>query len=116
VSRVPGILVDDNQLAKTPLMKKKFAERTMKTALAQVVACRLREGYAIRDLQLPKSCNQLEVRMTLPWRDGVKIHYNVTTAWPITSDKCVLLIGLRVICCVKRCVERENSIRWRQVS
>ena len=91
MNRVPGISVDENQLAKTPLMKKKFADKIMQTALPQLVACRLREGYAIRDVLLTKSGSQLEVRLVLPWRDGVKIHYNTIAPWPLDNEKLVFV-------------------------
>ncbi len=52
--RIPPFGEDEKRMWATPLMKKKHAERNLHTALANLISCRLREGYTIREVAITK--------------------------------------------------------------
>ena len=43
----------------TPLMRKKHAEHSFHTAITNLISCRLREGYTIKDVNIIKSKAQI---------------------------------------------------------
>ncbi|KAK3857346.1 hypothetical protein Pcinc_036398, partial [Petrolisthes cinctipes] len=65
------------------LMKKKEREHQLATSLSAVLSCRLREGYAIKEVSL--SDDQIQLVMVLPWKYSVFIEYHIRTAWPLAQ-------------------------------
>ena len=90
-----------------PLLKKRHSDRTVMASLAQLIACRLQEGYTVTNFVVMKSMqpktvlldfvvvtartnhihlvvgsDHLEVTLSLPWREGTTVFYRVTGQWP----------------------------------
>ncbi|CAD5112133.1 DgyrCDS1372 [Dimorphilus gyrociliatus] len=72
-----------------PQLKKKYIEGfPVKVNAAELISVRLREGYVIERLQLiPKGEGQINVYLSVPWRDSVKIAYIIRSPWPFNNNK-----------------------------
>ncbi|XP_048580524.1 KICSTOR complex protein SZT2 isoform X3 [Nematostella vectensis] len=82
--------------AMQPSMHKKQIETTLHTCITSVLSVRLREGYSLQDVSFTKGGKQIEVRLTLPWKQQVQMEYVAIAAWPISSTNRVTRVEVTV--------------------
>ncbi|XP_063888022.1 KICSTOR complex protein SZT2-like isoform X5 [Scylla paramamosain] len=68
----------------TELMRKKERETQLHTSLNAVLSCRLREGYAIKEVAIV--ADQIQLVLVLPWKYSIFIEYHIRSAWPPTQS------------------------------
>ncbi|XP_069157334.1 KICSTOR complex protein SZT2 isoform X2 [Procambarus clarkii] len=68
----------------TELMRKKERENQLNTALNAVLSCRLREGYAIKQVTIAD--DQIQLVLVLPWKYSIFIEYHIRSVWPPTQS------------------------------
>ncbi|XP_054706833.1 LOW QUALITY PROTEIN: KICSTOR complex protein SZT2-like [Uloborus diversus] len=61
-------------------VRKKHTEGTLKVSLENLLSCRLREGYAVKNVVFDEGKNLAEVRLVLPWMMSTNIEYLITSA------------------------------------
>ncbi|XP_064476430.1 KICSTOR complex protein SZT2-like [Ornithodoros turicata] len=66
-------------------LRKKNSDGTLSTSLWSILSCKLREGYALRNISAAKG--EIEVRLVLPWKFDVDVEYVVTVPWPSQSRR-----------------------------
>ncbi|CAM1294268.1 SZT2 (predicted) [Pycnogonum litorale] len=64
------------------VLRKKQSENTLEAPLQNILSCRLREGYTIKDVTFVGD-NQIEVKLVFPWRPTVNIEYLLKSVWPL---------------------------------
>uniref|UniRef100_A0AAR2L548 SZT2 subunit of KICSTOR complex n=1 Tax=Pygocentrus nattereri TaxID=42514 RepID=A0AAR2L548_PYGNA len=69
------------------LRRKKHTEKEVHAELVSVVSVRLREGYAIREINFTKGGTQLEVKLVLLWKHNMRIEYVAAACWPLLPAK-----------------------------
>ncbi|XP_020912267.1 KICSTOR complex protein SZT2 isoform X2 [Exaiptasia diaphana] len=72
--------------AMQPSMHKKQMETKLHTSITSVLSVRLREGYSVQEVVITKGGKQLEVTLTLPWKQHVQIQYVAVAAWPLSKS------------------------------
>ncbi|GIY29629.1 KICSTOR complex protein SZT2 [Caerostris extrusa] len=60
-------------------VKKKHTEGTWKVSLENLLSCRLREGYSVRNVLIDEAKNTTEIRLVLPWMLSTNIEYLITS-------------------------------------
>ncbi|XP_042227057.1 KICSTOR complex protein SZT2-like isoform X3 [Homarus americanus] len=68
----------------TQLMRKKERENQLNTTLNAVLSCRLREGYAIKQVTIAE--DHIQLVLVLPWKYSIFIEYHIRSAWPPTQS------------------------------
>ncbi|XP_036427345.1 KICSTOR complex protein SZT2 isoform X5 [Colossoma macropomum] len=69
------------------LRRKKHTEKEVHAELVSVLSVRLREGYAIREINFTKGGTQLEVKLVLLWKHNMRIEYVAVACWPLLPAK-----------------------------
>ena len=52
--RIPTFLTDERRKKATPMTNKKHQDKTLNTSIHNLISCRLREGYIIKEIALTK--------------------------------------------------------------
>ncbi|XP_047479590.1 KICSTOR complex protein SZT2-like isoform X5 [Penaeus chinensis] len=68
----------------TELIRKKERDTQLNTSLNAVLSCRLREGYAIKQVNIAD--DQIQLILVLPWKYSIFIEYHIRAAWPPTQS------------------------------
>ncbi|XP_050730013.1 KICSTOR complex protein SZT2-like isoform X17 [Eriocheir sinensis] len=67
----------------TELIRKKERETQLNTSLNAILSCRLREGYAIKQVAI--AADQIQLVLVLPWKYSIFIEYHIRSPWPPTQ-------------------------------
>ena len=54
-------------------------------SLSSLLSCRLRNGFTVNEVKLEQE-NQLQVKLTLPWKINTFIHYVIKSAMSVDSE------------------------------
>ena len=54
-------------------------------SLSSLLSCRLRNGFTVNEVKLEEE-NQLQVKLTLPWKINTFIHYVIKSAMSVDSE------------------------------
>jgi len=68
------------------LQKIKYFETKYATRISSVLSVRLREGYSIENVAISRDGTELQVKLTLPWKEHVLIEYIAKAAWPLDQQ------------------------------
>ncbi|CAF4332631.1 unnamed protein product [Rotaria sp. Silwood2] len=67
-----------------PISCRLVNQTVLQTSLENVLSLRLREGYAVRRVQIQK--DEIEVHLVLPWRYDIQIYYTARSVWPLEKS------------------------------
>lgn len=67
-----------------PVSCKLVNQTVLQTSLENVLSLRLREGYAVKRVQL--TSDEIEVHLVLPWHYDIQIYYAARSSWPLENS------------------------------
>lgn len=74
-------------LTRSTLIKNELCEATIKLSLRTLLSVRLREGFTITKVEIPKDNKEINLHLKMTWNHNVHIYYNIKSQWPQQEDQ-----------------------------